>query len=98
MSTLNKTKIDHINEQVAALDLSEKRQKASSEFADIFLKQVLPDPLLTDAKQKQKHVQALLSVLNIVAQANDGDKGEGNAKARAIVPLQLALLLSQPGG
>jgi hypothetical protein len=98
MSTVNKTKIDHINEQVAALDLSEKRQKASSEFADIFLKQVLPDPLLTDAKQKQKHVQALLSVLNIVAQANNGDKGEANVKARGFVPLQLALLLSQPGG
>jgi hypothetical protein len=98
MSTLNKTKIDHINEQVAALDLSEKRQKASSEFADIFLKQVLPDPLLSDAKQKQKHVQALLSVLNVVAQSNNGDKGQANAKARAIVPLQLALLLSQPGG
>jgi hypothetical protein len=98
MSTLNKTKIDHVNEQVVTLDLNEKRLKANSEFADIFLKQVLPDPIVNDAEQKKKHVQALLSVLNIVAQGNDGDKGESNAKARAIVPLQLALLLSQPGG
>lgn len=96
LSTINKGKIDRVNAKVAELDLSEKRQKTSNEFADIFIKQVLTDPALSD--QKQKHIQALLSVLNIVAQSNNGDKGEANARARAIVPLQLALLLGQPGG
>jgi hypothetical protein len=97
-SAVNKGKIDHINQQVAALELNQKMQKASSDFADLFLTKVLPDPLLSDPNQKRKHIQALLSVLNIVAQTNSTDKEGANAKARAIVPLQLALLLSQPGG
>jgi hypothetical protein len=96
-STLNKSRIEDVNRQVATLDLEQKREKAGMDFATLFLTKVLTDPSLSDDKQKQKHIQALLAVLNIVAKV-DSDTAESNARARGIIPLQLALLLGQPGG
>ena len=94
-STINRVAIERVDTKVKELDLREKREKASTTFANIFLEKVLPDPQL---KENAKHVQALLSILNIIAQSSASRNGESDAKARAIMPLQLALLMGQPGG
>jgi hypothetical protein len=95
MSTCNKATIEEINTQVKQLEIREMKEKASSEYANLFLDKVLKDP---DLIKNEKRVQALLSILNIVAQASSSDTGNSDAKARAIMPFQLALLLGQPGG
>lgn len=103
-SYINKTRLETANAQIAAangkiaefnsklkdLEVTEKEAKERSDYADLFLNKVLPDPALKD---NVKHAQALLSILNINAQSS-----EQAAKARALMPLQLALLLGQPGG
>lgn len=108
-SYLNKGRIEKANVKIAELDTSlknldvslkkldvtEKQAKARSEYADIFLHNVLPDPALKDTA---KHVQALLSILNITAQTSETGSDGPEMRSRAIMPLQLALLLGQPGG
>ena len=108
-SYINKGRIEKANVKIAELDTSlksldislkkldvtEKQAKARSEYADIFLHNVLPDPAL---KESAKHVQALLSILNITAQTSETGNDGSEMRARAIMPLQLALLLGQPGG
>jgi hypothetical protein len=95
LSTLNKCKIERVNSQVTALELQGKKEKASMDFASIFLDKVLKEGQLGEHKDKQ--IQALLSVLNIVALASGNQSGDDVAKAREIIPLQLALLLGEPG-
>src|SRR5437773_2709295 len=99
-STINKGRIDEINRQVAALDVKgkqfdfdQKKAGAIQDFAKLFLDKVLADAA---PKGSLKHNQALLSILDIVAQAS-GRADDPDAKARAVMPLQLALLFNEPG-
>ena len=99
-STINKGRIDHIAEQVAALDVKgkqfdydQKKAGAIKDFATLFLDKVLADAA---PKGHEKHNQALLSILDIVAQAS-GKADDTDAKSRAVMPLQLALLFNEPG-
>jgi hypothetical protein len=94
-STINKIAIERVDRKVKDLQFREQKEKASATFADVFLKTVLPDPQI---KENPKHVQALLSILNIIAQASASGTGDSDAKARAIMPMHLALLMGQPGG
>jgi len=101
-STINNTaiqrvdgKVKDLDLQVKALDVREKKEKVSKTFADVFLTTVLPD---SQIKENPKHVQALLSILNIIAQASVSGTGDSDSKARAIMPMHLALLMGQPGG
>jgi len=94
-STLNKSKIERIESQVKQLDLRTKTEQSSRDYADIFIKQVLSEDKI---KTSEKRVQALLSILNIVAQASGNEEGRSNAKTRAMTPVVLALLLGEPGG
>jgi hypothetical protein len=90
-SSINKGKIEQVETQVKNLELHSAMQKASNEFADLFLDKALKDDKLM---KHEKHVQALLSVLNIVAHPND----KSGDKARVMTPLTLALLMGEPGG
>ena len=90
-SSINKGKIEQVETQVKNLELHSAMQKASNEFADLFLDKALKDDKLMG---HEKHVQALLSVLNIVAHPND----KSGDKARVMTPLTLALLMGEPGG
>ena len=101
-STINNTAIQRVDGkvkgldlQVKALDVREKKEKVSKTFADVFLSTVLPD---SQIKDNPKHVQALLSILNIIAQASASGTGDSDSKARALMPMHLALLMGQPGG
>src|ERR1043165_4209598 len=95
LSSVNKAKLERIDSQVKTLELRSKTEQASREYADIFIKQVLSEE---SAKKNEKRVQALLSILNIVAQASGSDEGASSAKTRAMTPVVLALLLGEPGG
>lgn len=95
MSYFNKGKLEVIDTQVRQLEVREKKEKASTEYANLFIDKVLNDPNLV---KSEKRVQVLLSILNIVAQASSSKSGESDAKTRAIMPFQMALLLGQPGG
>jgi hypothetical protein len=90
-STINTGKIQQVETQVKNLELQAARQKASNEFANLFLDKVLQDQKLMG---HEKHVQALLSILNIVAHPDDS----AGAKARVMTPLTLALLMGEAGG
>ena len=94
-SAINKAAIERVDSKVKDLTFREQKEKLSATFADVFLKTVLPDPQI---KENPKHVQALLSILNIIAQASASGTGDSDAKARAIMPMHLALLMGQPGG
>jgi len=101
-STMNNTAIQRVDGKVKALDLQvkaldvrEKKEKVSKTFADVFLTTVLPD---SQIKENPKHVQALLSILNIIAQASASGTGDSDSRARALMPMHLALLMGQPGG
>ena len=90
-SSINTGKIQRVEAQVKNLELQAARQKASNEFANLFLDKALKDEKLMG---HEKHVQALLSVLNIVAHPDDSS----GDKARIMTPLTLALLMGEPGG
>src|SRR4030095_5577295 len=68
-------KVKELDLQVKALDVREKKEKVSKTFADVFLNTVLPDPQI---KENPKHVQALLSILNIIAQASASGTGDSD--------------------
>ena len=90
-STINTGKIQQVETKVKDLELQAARQKASNEFANVFLDKALKDEKLMG---HEKHVQALLSVLNIVAHPDD----RSGDKARVMNPLTLALLMGEAGG
>jgi hypothetical protein len=92
LTTINKKNIDDLN-------LRNQRQKDSQEYVDTFMNEVIKDPLLSGsgAGVAGKTLQAKLSLCNIIAQASADQKGESDAKSRALVPLELALLFGQPG-
>lgn len=94
-SAINKGKIERIDSKVKDLDLRAKTEQSSRDYADIFIKQLLTEDTI---KKSEKRVQALLSILNIVAQASGSDEGKSRAKTRAMTPVVLALLLGEPGG
>jgi cell division protein FtsL len=94
-STINKSKIERIDTKVKDLDLRTKTEQSSRDYADLFIKQLLSEESI---KKSEKRVQALLSVLNIVAQASGSDEGASRARTRAMTPVVLALLLGEPGG
>jgi hypothetical protein len=94
-SAINKGKIERIDSKVKGLELRAKTEQASRDYADIFIKQLLTEDTI---KKSEKRVQALLSILNIVAQASGSDEGKSSAKTRAMTPVVLALLLGEPGG
>jgi hypothetical protein len=94
-SAINKGKIERIDSKVKGLELRAKTEQASRDYADIFIKQLLTEESI---KKSEKRVQALLSILNIVAQASGSDEGKSRAKTRAMTPVVLALLLGEPGG
>jgi hypothetical protein len=97
MSTLNKCSVDRINQKLDVegkqFDFDQKKAKAVNEFASLFLEKVLGDP---EFKANVKHNQALLSIINLVAQASGGVK-DSDATARAVMPLHLALMFNEPG-
>lgn len=94
-SAINKSKIERIDSKVKGLELRAKTEQSSRDYADIFIKQLLTEETI---KKSEKRVQALLSILNIVAQASGSDEGKSRAKTRAMTPVVLALLLGEPGG
>jgi hypothetical protein len=94
-STINKSKIERIDSNVKGLEFRTKMEQASRDYADIFIKQFLTEDTI---KKSEKRTQALLSILNIVAQASGSDEGKSRAKTRAMTPVVLALLLGEPGG
>lgn len=94
-SAINKSKIERIDSKVKGLELRAKTEQSSREYADIFIKQLLTEETI---KKSEKRVQALLSILNIVAQASGSDEGKSRARTRAMTPVVLALLLGEPGG
>jgi hypothetical protein len=95
LASYNNAKIGEIDRQVKQLEFREKTQLASEKYAVFFMDKVLNDPSLI---KSEKRLQAVLSLMNIVAQASSSDSGTSDAKARAIMPFQLALLLGQAGG
>jgi hypothetical protein len=95
LSSHNKTEIEEINKQVKKLEFREKTELASEKYATFFMDKVLNDKNLI---QSEKRVQAMLALMNLVAQASSSNTGASDAKARAMMPFQLALLLGQPGG
>ena len=72
-SAINKAAIERVDSKVKDLTFREQKEKLSATFADVFLKTVLPDPQI---KENPKHVQALLSILNIIAQASASGTGK----------------------
>ena len=94
-SAINKGKIERIDSKVKGLELRAKTEQSSRDYADIFIKQLLTEDTI---KKSEKRVQALLSILNIVAQASGSDEGKSRARTRAMTPVVLALLLGEPGG
>ncbi|MEN3369220.1 MAG: hypothetical protein V7609_1363 [Verrucomicrobiota bacterium] len=94
-SAINKGKIERIDSKVKGLELRAKTEQSSRDYADIFIKQLLTEDSI---KKSEKRVQALLSILNIVAQASGSDEGRSRARTRAMTPVVLALLLGEPGG
>jgi hypothetical protein len=102
-SKVNDTHIAEVNQKVdnqtRVFDLAQKKEKATSEFAQTF-RDLLQDPSLTEAEQKKKRFQAMLAVLNLTAQspATNPQEETKAAHARALIPLQLALFMDQPGG
>jgi hypothetical protein len=91
---LLKSKVAELDVVVKQLDLRDRTQKVSSDFADIFLNQVMPHSKVVN---DEKNIQALLSILDIVAQASADDKGWSEAEARKLMPLNLALILGESG-
>ena len=91
---LLKSKVAELDVVVKELDVRDRTQKVSSDFADIFLKQVMPHSKVVN---DEKNIQALLSILDIVAQASADDKGWSEAEARKLMPLNLALILGESG-
>lgn len=89
-----KAKVSELDVVVKKLDLRDRTQKVSSDFADIFLKQVMPHSKVAN---DEKNIQALLSILDIVAQASADDEGWSEAEARKLMPLNLALILGESG-
>ena len=87
--------IEQINTKVKDLEFKQQVQKESSDYVQIFMDKVLAEDRL---KNNDKRVQAILSLLNIVAQASSSAEGESNARTRAMTPVVLALLLNEPGG
>jgi hypothetical protein len=81
--------------QISNLDRREKVEEASYKFAQLFVEKVLATKKLED---HEKTVQAMLTILDIVAQASSSEKGISRAEARQLLPIHLALLLGEPGG
>jgi hypothetical protein len=98
LSTLNKIKLERIDSDLKKLDFRTKVEQSSRDYANIFIKEVLSEQRIKKDGPDDKRVQALLSILNIVAQASGSDEGKSNAKTRAMTPVVLALLLGEPGG
>ena len=94
-SHYNSAAIERINTKVKDLELRTKVEEASRDYAKIFIERVLSEDRV---KNNEKRLQAILSLLNIVAQASGSAEGESNARTRAMVPVVLALLLNEPGG
>ncbi len=92
---LNKAAIERIDTKVKDLELRQKVEQASRDYAQLFMDKLLAEERL---KGNEKRVQAILSLLNIAAQASASAEGESNAKTRAMTPIVLALLLNEPGG
>ena len=95
LSVYNKAALERIDTKVKDLEFKQQLQKASSDYAQIFIDKVLSEERV---KTSDKRVQAILSLLNIVAQASGSAEGESNARTRAMTPVVLALLLNEPGG
>jgi hypothetical protein len=95
LSSCNKSEIEKINTQVKKLEFREKTEQASERYAALFMEKVLNDKELI---KSEKRTQALLAIMNLVAQASSSQTGESDAKARAMMPFHLALLLGLPGG
>jgi hypothetical protein len=91
---LNTLKLAELDVVVKQLDLRDRTQQISSDFADIFIKQVMPHSKVVN---DEKNIQALLSILDIVAQASADDGGWSEAEARKLMPLNLALILGESG-
>lgn len=81
--------------QINRLSAREKVEQASYRFADLFVGKILAAKNLEGNK---KTVQAMLAILDIVAQASSSEKGDSRAESRELLPIRLALLLSEPGG
>lgn len=95
LSLYNKAAIERIDAKVKGLELRQKVEQASRDYAELFMNKLLAEDRL---KGNEKRVQAILSLLNIAAQASANAEGESNAKTRAMTPIVLALLLNEPGG
>lgn len=95
LSFANKAAIERIDKKVKDLELRQKVEQASRDYAQLFMDKLLAEERL---KGNEKRVQAILSLLNIAAQASASAEGESNAKTRAMTPIVLALLLNEPGG
>ncbi|MEY2548102.1 MAG: hypothetical protein QOD64_684 [Verrucomicrobiota bacterium] len=95
LTQVNKREIEQVNGQIKRLEAREKTEQASEKYAALFMDKVLNDKELI---KSEKRTQALLAIMNLVAQASSSQTGESDAKARAIMPFHLALLLGLPGG
>lgn len=94
LTHLNKTRIEALDAEIKKLDVREKLQKSSKDFADIFNTMLTSD---TELNKNEKILHAKLSVLNIVADASGSKDGESDPHTRAFTPLNLALILGEPG-
>jgi hypothetical protein len=80
--------------RIGQLDNRTKTEDASYRFATLFLDKAMASESL---KKHERSVPALLSILDIAAQASSSDRGASNAEARAVLPIHLALLLGEAG-
>lgn len=94
-SHYNSAAIERINTKVKDLELRQKVEESSRDYVKIFMERILSEDRV---KNNEKRLQAILSLLNIVAQASGSAEGESNARTRAMTPVVLALLLNEPGG
>jgi len=80
--------------QINRLTTREKVEQASYKFADLFVEKFLP---ANKPDAHPKKVQAMLAILDIVAQASSSKKGDSRAESRELLPIRLSLLLGEPG-
>jgi hypothetical protein len=94
LTAWNTYTVNRIQKDVSKLDLRVKTEKLSSDFADKFIDKVMAHERV---KGDERSLGALLTILNITAQASSAEDARSEAETRRLIPINLALILNESG-